>query len=276
MKKILCALGISMLLFTACSPQYMKIAKHYVQTGGDTLAIMIYPPATGNIMYTNYKTDEIDGFDSMTEEEQTKAMKGNSLFLKDLSDDVIYDLFVNRFIRHLASTNVLVYTPEYMDEYMKHQNKVYANMAQIELEEYYDVMTDERVIFDKKYVHDTYVDAFAVNLWVGVPKDGIEKVLYACNRVTDYHKGWFYAGYYEDDVMYEESNINLDLEYVERFITLIADRYAEYLYAYFMTDYVRRHDASPVSEQLPDTLSLHYSFNGKMIYTADETYRFVQ
>ncbi|MDL2240931.1 hypothetical protein LJC69_04835, partial [Bacteroidales bacterium OttesenSCG-928-K22] len=235
----------------------------------------LFIPPGNNIVYTNHKTVEIPGIDTLSENEKAIALKRNSEYLNQLNDVSVYEMFVNKFLTNLAKTKLNIYTPEFENEFYKNEKRLIVDMAKIEFDEYYDMVRDEKTYFGKLYYNETYINAFAINVWFDFIQDENTKLLYATNRITDYHKGWFVEGYFEDEIYYYEDNTALRYEHIEYFLDVVAQRYAEYMYDYIMTDYVYKKQR--ISEtNVPDSITLHYNKKKDRIFIADDDYKFIE
>ena len=273
MKKIIYLAIAALISLSSCAPAYFKDAKYFVNTKGDKLAVMFVSPSD-NIIYTNHKSPEIAGFDTLSDDAKNEALKKNSLFLSKLNNSTVYELFVNKFLKSFAGLGLDVYTKEFENEFNKNQNKLTIDLSQIEFDEYFDMVKDEKTYFGKHYYNDTYINAFAINVWIDYIKQDNRKLLFASNRITDYHKGWFETGYYENDIYYYEDNIAMDFEHLEYFLDVVARRYAEYMYDYILTDYVSEKQAA-LQKPLPNA-TLHFNSKKNKIYTVEDNYKFVE
>ncbi|MDR2084265.1 MAG: hypothetical protein LBP67_04655 [Bacteroidales bacterium] len=274
MKKIIYLAVFSFISLTSCAPAYFKDAKHFVKTNGDNLAVMFVSPGN-NIVYTNHKPLEIKGFDTLSVSEKEIVLKENSDFLSQLDNSNVYELFINKFLVYFTKTGLNVYTQEFEEEFNKNENKLIIDIAQVEFDEYYDMVRDEKEYFGKLYHNETYINAFAINIWIDYIKNNNTKLLFATNRITDYHLGWFETGYYEGDIYYYEDNIEMKFEHIEYFLDHVAKRYAEYLYDYIMTDYV--YQMQTISNtNVPDSITLHHSSGNNRIFIIGDDYKFIE
>lgn len=266
---LFCCIGM---IVHSCMPAFLKPAKQFV-LNSDSIAVMVIP--ADNILYTNIKTDLIEGYDSLSAEQKLVAMKEQSLLLSQLTDSIIYVSFVNKYIYYLTQTSLKVYTQEYDYLFESNKKKSVVKLAQIECEEYFDKVRDEDVINDAYLVYnDAYVNAFAFNLWVECtsPYNDTATVLFANNRITDKHYGWFEQDW-NGNVLYYENNVELDLQRVENFLNKLAERYANYTFDYLLNNYINSTMATP---EIPDSSSLHFDIQSGKFYYVDDNYKFIK
>ena len=98
-------------------------------------------------------------------------------------------------------------------------------------------------------------------------------LLYATDRITDYHEGWFAKDHYGEIIYYSE-NDELTIDHIDVFLKIVAKKYANYLYDHILNGYVE--NVYPEVVTYPKDMSLHYDFNTKNIELVGENERFVE
>ncbi len=284
MKKLFLLISL-ILLFASCSTsEYLKVARNF-NSQNDSLAVLVLRP--DNIIYTNHKSyDDLKGLDDMSPKDREALLKSKSQFLSQYNDTLINRIFVDNLIGELAKTNLDVYTIEYLDEYNKCRagNRFMVEIHQLEFDEYYDVVHDTYTEIRKNrtdgndtliYNKDTYINAFASNIWVDCycPYGDTMSLLYATDRIIDYHEGWF-AKDYNGEIIYYSENDELTVGHIDIFLRNVAKKYANYLYDHILNSYVK--NVHPEVVTYPKDMSLHYDFTTKYTELVGEKERFVE
>lgn len=284
MKKLFLLVSLT-LLFASCSTsEYIKVARNF-SSQHDSLAVLVLRP--DNILYTNHKSyDDLKGLEDMSPKDREALLKSKSQFLSQYNDTLINCIFVDNLIGELAKTNLDVYTIEHLDEYNKCREgkRFMVEIHQLEFDEYYDVVHDTYSEIKKNrmdgndtliYNKDTYINAFASNIWLDCycPYGDTMSLLYATDRITDYHEGWFAKDHYGEIIYYSE-NDELTIDHIDVFLKIVAKKYANYLYDHILNGYVE--NVYPEVVTYPKDMSLHYDFNTKNIELVGENERFVE
>lgn len=284
MKKFLILLSISVLFVTSCiTKEYVKSARSFYNDN-DSLAVLVLRP--DRILYTNHKVYDSLSLDTMSKAHVNEFLIKNSLFLKNLNDTIINKVFVDKFIRVLAQTNLKVYTSEFVDEFEKNdENMRYViDLRKLEFDEFIDVVTDEYMTVKNNlqggkdttiFIHDTYLNYFAGNIWLDYysPYSDSMSVLYANNKISDSHNGMFTKDYY-GDVIYYEDNYELTNDHIIIFLDLIAGHYANYMYNHILNEHLRVHESQSLN--IPDSLSVYYELSNGKIKLVDKQSRFIK
>ncbi len=258
-------------LITSCTPTYIKVARQFVSKDND-LAVMVYPPEIENIIYKYVNTQEIPGYDTMSAKNKALSEIEYSEFLKEIQPSVIYDLFVNTYIETLSETSVNVYTPEFAEEFNRNNNRTIIKLTQLQFDEYIEKTTDEALFYDSiVYYNDVFLDAFAISLWVDMqnPATANPQILFASDKITDYHDGSFYYDFYSRDILYEEDNMDMSPADIKYFIKKMAENYAYYTYDYLLTNYVKS-NITEEENKLPEKRNLHLDQRTKFVYFYDD------
>lgn len=283
MKKMLILLSIVVLAVTSCATEeYVKSARNFYDNN-DSLAVLVLRP--DKILYTNHKVYDSLLLDTLSQAQISDFLIDNSIFLKNLDDTIINEVFVDKFIRVLAQTNLKVYTSDFFDEFEKNNsdNQYVIDLRKLEFDEYIDVVTDEYMTVKHNlmggkdtvlFVHDTYLNYFAGNIWLDYhsPYSDTTSVLYANNRISDSHYGMFTKDYY-GDVVYYEDNLELTPGNIITFLDLIAGHYANYVYNHILNDYMRANEKEVMN--FSDSLSVYFELSNGKIKLVDQQSRFI-
>jgi len=227
-------------LTISCYPEW-KLAKTYIESKPD-LSIMIFP--TDYVFKINLKQSEIGDTTGMTSLEIDSTLKANSLFLKNISDSIFLETFINSMMTEFEKLGFNVYTENYIDSFLFFQSPAYIfNIAQIELEEHYLEYEDEEELGDNIYHKSLDLDAVSLNSWFELSQlNGEEegrKLFYASETIADITDGYFSQNIFTGAVEYKYQTIELDVDIIYRYIELLGRRYAGYTFDYILNEYIK-------------------------------------
>lgn len=263
---------LSVVILTSCYPEY-KLAKSYIDSEQDH-SIMILP--IDYLFKTNLKVDEIKDTTGMSEWEIDSVLMANSMFLKDISDSIFLETFINSLIREFEQLGFNVYTENYIDSFLFFQTPAYIfNIAQLELEEHSFEFEDSELIRGIEYYKKLQLDAITINTWLEIStlnsdEEGRE-LFFADETIADIVDGHFGENLFTGQVKYNYRIVNMDEEIIYRYCELLGRRYAGYTYDYIMNEYVKQH--FPSNKKL--RFYMHYNRENKTLDTTVED-RFVE
>ncbi|MCX6243721.1 MAG: hypothetical protein NTU98_03370 [Bacteroidetes bacterium] len=216
----------------------------------------------------NHKGEEIAGFDSMTGPQQDSALYADSRFIKNVDDSIFLDRYVNSFIEELRALGFKVYV-DGIDSLFKFQPQSYiVNLAQVQLDEYYQPFEDSEPIGDSVFYKTYELNAVDASAWIEVNKFNVVKpvktVLYSSFTGSDGFSGSFVEDGF--NIRYRYKIDSLDMHDVYNLASFSGRRHANYLYDYFMNQYIVRNMPSGF-----DILGyLHYDRQRKAFYFTDD------
>jgi len=192
------------LLLTSCYPEY-KLAKSYIETEQD-ISIMILP--TNYVFKKNLKVKEAGDIKDMTDMQKDSTLMANSSFLKNISDSIVLETFINSLIIEFEQLGFKVYTESQLDSFLFIKTPAYIfNIAQIELEEHYNVHEDQQDFGDYTYHKTVDLDAISYNFWFELSElnDATEntKLLYASETINDVVYGYFTENMFTGSIKYK-------------------------------------------------------------------------
>jgi len=227
-------------LAVSCYPEW-KLAKSYIESKPE-LSIMIFP--TDYVFKINLKRSEIGDTTGMTSMELDSTLEANSLFLKNISDSIFLETFINSMIIEFEKLGFDVYTENYIDSFLFFQSPAYIfNIAQIELEEHYLDYEDEEEFGDNIYHKSLDLDAVSLNSWFELSKlNGKEegrKLFYTSETIADIADGYFTENIFTGKVQYKYQIIDLDVDIIYRYAEHLGQRYAGYTFDYILNEYIK-------------------------------------
>lgn len=259
-------------LLSSCYPEY-KLAKSYIDSEPDN-SIMILP--IDYLFKTSLKIDEIGDTTGLSSYEIDSVLIANSSFLKDISDSVFLETFINSLITEFEKLGFTVYTENYIDSFLFFQSPAYLfNIAQIELEEHSFEFEDSELIRGTEYFKKLKLNAMTINTWLEISTLNAEEegreLFFADETIADIVDGHFGENLFTGDVKYNYRIIEMDEDIIYRYCELLGRRYAGYTYDYIMNEYVKQN--FPSNKKL--RFYMHYNRTNKTLDTTVED-RFVE
>lgn len=260
------------IIISSCSTERM-LASDFMDLDSP-VAILVMPP--DQLLKQNDKTFEIEGYDTLSAEQQVKQLKENSALLKYLSDRRVVDGFYNTFVQHLAETNIQVFTQDYKDQFFAIKDKpaYIISIGQLQLEEYYEQVDESQIYDDPEMVpEDVYLNAIALNAWIDIKnvKDTTASLLlFGTDNITDGFSSSFRTYPFTGEVRYKMNRDMLEPKDVYAFSDVLGFRFSSFVYDYFMNHYIFL--KMPDGQQ-PDAY-YHYDPLNRTFLPANENMRF--
>ncbi len=231
-----------MIALTACYPEW-RVARSYIDSDPE-VSILILP--TNYVFKKNLKVDELKQRDSLSNVQLDSAMMANSIFLRNISDSIFLENFVNSMIDEFMKLGYTVYTEQMLDSFLFVKTGAYIlNIAQIELEEHYTVHEDKQEFDDYIYFKSVDLNAISYNFWFemsAVNNDAEEhKLFYASETINDVVYGYFTENMFTGDIKYKYNISEIDEDIIYRYSAYFGRRFAGYTYDYLMNRYIEEH-----------------------------------
>ena len=216
------------------------MAKSYIETEHD-ISIMILP--TDYVFKKNLKVKEAGDIKEMTDMQKDSALMANSSFLKNISDSIVLETFINSLIIEFEQLGFKVYTEYQLDSFLFIKTPAYIfNIAQIELEEHYNVHEDQEAFGDYTYHKTVDLDAISYNFWFELSElnDASEntKLLYASETINDVVYGYFVENMFTGNIKYKYNVNEIDLNVIYKYCGIFGERNAGYTHDYLMNKYI--------------------------------------
>jgi hypothetical protein len=252
---------------TSCLPE-RKVAKTFIESQ-NMISLLVNPP--GFIYKYNHKGEAIEGFDSLSAQQQDSALWGQSKYIQFINDSVLLENYMNTFIDELRLLGFNVYLNSTIDSFIteKHQSYI-VDIAQLQLDEYYYPLRDEDAFLDTIYYKQFNLNAVDFSCWFDLSKAGSENprktLLYGTNTAYDTFDGRFFNDPFSGMVRYKYTIDSLKTKDVYEMGTYLGKKHAGYLYDFFMNQYIAKH--------LPEGIKMedyyHYNRPRKSIVSAYE------
>lgn len=264
---LIVVLFTSIIFFSSCYPEY-KLAKTYIDSEPDN-SIMILP--IDYLFKSNLKIEELGDTTGMSEWEIDSALLDNSMFLKDISDSVFLETFINSLMMEFEKLGMNVYTENYLDSFLFFQTPAYIfNIAQLELEEHSFEFEDKELIRGIEYYKKLQLNALTINTWLEIStlnsdEEGRE-LFYANETIADIVDGHFGENLFTGGVKYNYRIVKMNEEIIYRYCEMLGRRYAGYTYDYIMNEYIKQN--FPSNKKL--RFYMHYNRENKTLDTTVE------
>lgn len=231
---------LAIVLLSACYPEW-KLAQNYIKSSPD-VSVMILP--TNYVFKKNLKITNEKEFKNLPEWEKDSLSLAQSSFLKDISDSVFLERFINSMIVEFEAFGFKVYTEEYLDSFLFIQSPAYIfNIAQIELEEHYNIYKDEAEVDGYTYYKSVDLDAISYNFWFEISELNNDKkkttLLFVDETITDRINGYFSENIFTGEVKYKYKRDEIDLDIIYRYCDIFGKRYAGYTFDFLMNNYIQ-------------------------------------
>lgn len=224
---------------TSCYTEW-RLAKSYIESEPD-VSILILP--TNYVFKKNLKVDELEKSDAFTDAQLDSALMENSLFLQAISDSIFLENFINSMIDEFVGMGFKVYTEQMLDSFLFVKTPAYLfNIAQIELEEHYNVHEDKQEFGDFIYFKNVDLNALTYNFWFEMSELNAEsesrKVFFASETINDVVYGYFTENLFTGDIKYKYNVNEIDLDIIYRYSGYFGRQCAGYTFDYLMNQYI--------------------------------------
>jgi hypothetical protein len=235
----LLSMALILLHLTSCNPG-RGLANRFVKER-QPMAILLLPPEF-SYKY-NYKIPDIENFDSLPKLTQDSLLFYNSKLLQYINDSLFISNYINGMSTGLRSFGFNVHTSGSSESFVSRGSEgLIVNIAQIELEEYFDSISDNASFGDEElYNYELYLTALNINSWfelTRVNQQDTTPVLYASNTLADRFEGGFRYFPFSGEVKYEYTIDSLKVEEIYPSVYAFGNRYAGMLFDFLMNDYI--------------------------------------
>ena len=260
--------GIFLLVFLSSCSLERKLAQGFINNP-PPISIQLFSPE-GLLKYS-HKGELIPGFDSLSSSRQDSALYYNSQFLQFIDDSIYLENYVNSFIDELRSLGFNVFVEESIDTFLKNQPQSYLlSMVQVQLDEYRFPLEDSASFGDSTFYKNFFLNAVDASSWFEISKMNtvkpVKTVLRSTFPASDGFAGRFLLNGFSSDVVYKYKIDSLNLKDIYDLATYTGRKHANYLFDYFMNQYVAIH--LPPGEEMQ--YNLHYNHDAKFLEANDE------
>lgn len=234
-------LNVFVVLISTTTVFAQSQAREFIESQNDTtLRQVVYLSCTNDLIKTNDKIEEMQGFSSLDKDVQDTLIKKYTLILNDVNDDSIISTFKSEIIDQMTYLGFKV-IPTNKEDFPKvlKNNESTLDIAQLELEEYSDIDSIMSENISNERVYHLRLDGIKVNAWlIYNENDTNSKEVFFCDEsMRDY-----FEGYIEQEAAnryfanYSITKINPNDAYLTSFQS--ATTAANYFYNFLMNRYV--------------------------------------
>jgi hypothetical protein len=230
------------LVLSSCYPEY-KLGKAFIESKPD-VSIMILP--TDFVLKNNLKLDEIGETGNMSDQEIDSLALAKSLFLKEISDSVFLETYINSMISEFEKFGFKVFMDNAADSFLFFQSPSYIlNLAQLQLEEGYNEFKDSDEFGGNTYFKTFKTNAVTFDTWLELtqlnPKKEGRKLFFASHTIADIVDGYFTENLLTGEIKYKYQIMEIDVDIIYQYCKVLGSRYAGYVFDYLMNDYIMTH-----------------------------------
>ncbi len=191
----------------------------------------------------NLKRSEAGDTTGMSSEAIDSLLLAKSVLLKDISDSIFLETFINSMMIEFEKLGFKVYNQSYADSFLYIRSPAYIlNIAQILVEEHYNQYQDKEEIGDYEYFKTINQNALTFNFWFELGELNDEKqdpeLFYSSETINDLVTGYFIENPFTGAVKYKYQISEIDLDIVYEYCNILGQRYAGYTYDYLMNKYI--------------------------------------
>jgi len=265
---------VSAILFSSCYPEY-KLAKAYIESKPG-FSILILP--TNYIFKKNLKKENSGDTTGLTGWEIDSARMANSSFLKDISDSIFLETYINSMFNEFEALGFTVYTEHVLDSFLFFQKKAFLlNLAQLEIEENKTEFEDRGEVNGYVYYKSIDVDAINFNSWIELStlnsdEEG-RRLFFASETIADIINGHFTQSLATGEIKYKYQSVEIDIDLIYKYAERLGQRYAGYTYDYLMNIYI----AKNYPEGRKRNYYMHYNrLNNTLDPTTDDRFELME
>jgi len=245
-----------------------KLGKEFL-TQAPEISIEVYTPE--NLYKFSHKGEKIPGFDSLSGPQQDSALYASSRFIRFVDDSTFLDKYVNAFIDELRGIGFQVFVDSNVDTILRTQPQAYVvNMTQVQLDEYFEPYEDSEQVGDTEFYKSFELNAVDASSWFELNKYNavkpVKTVLYSSFTASDGFTGNFIMNNFNLNLQYRYKIDSLRLNDIYDLASFSGRRHANYLFDYFMNQYISYH----MPEGMEILGYLHYSPSRKTFNFTEE------
>lgn len=263
------------LVFTGACTVERKLANEFYRNRQNT-AVMIIP---ADFVYKrNLKAWEVSDAGWMEQNVLDSVLFYKSLYMQFVSDSIFLENYMNHLIKGLREKGLKVYLQPDSDLFFEDtREKFIVNVAQLLLEEDVELLFDPETDPAYAYIGDFYLNTVTLSSWFeisGVNEPEPKKtVAFSEMTLRDRFEGRLRFFPFSGNVVYAYTVDSIKVEDIYYLAMVAGNRYAGYLFDYFMNRFVDRN--IPANETR--TTYYRYDFFSRMLKQAlDEKFIFIE
>ncbi|HRZ76683.1 MAG TPA: hypothetical protein P5248_04900 [Bacteroidales bacterium] len=228
-------------LSSGCSAE-RNLSRAFARSWEPPALLLLTPDG---VIRENLKTSEVDKLKGLSPQARDSLLLSGSTYLKDVSDSMFLDTYVNAFAEKLRSQGYTVYWESQLDTFLTLPGPSWIlDMAQVMLEEY-SIPKTEQQMFDDTITYYKRIDLNAVSMhsWFELSPVNTDnarlEVLYASHFLQDRLQGSFVRHPLKGTVSYKYSLREMQLNDIYHLAGILGIKYAGWITDHFMHNYVK-------------------------------------
>ena len=228
-------LFIFILVLLACNTE-KKYAKLFLHEK-DSVSLMIMKPDV--VFKTNYKSNEITYFDSLTSSVQDSLLYARSSFIQYFSDTEIIKCYYTSLVQGLNDYDLKPYGTDNFGTFFEQKTKAFIfQIAQMQIEEYKIPFEESAVFGEEEHTVNFDLNAVNFNIWYEVSQlnadSGLMTILYNQQNIQDKISGHFKKYFLSEDVRYDYNRKDVSVTNVFELAAKTGKLHAQYIFDYLM------------------------------------------
>jgi len=230
------------LILASCS-QERRLAGRFITERRQSNILFLEPSFSYKF---SYKIPDSVDFEKQSKQVQDSLIFFNSALLQYVDDSLLFSEFNSGFAKGLNALGYNFYDAKQTDAFMHAGSGTIVNLTQVQLEEYYDSITDEASFSeDERYNYHLFITAINFDNWFEISSinttDTARTLLYITNKINDNVNGGFRYFPLSGDVKYSYTIDSLKVNDIYSFAAYFGNLYAGYFLDYQMNNYVETH-----------------------------------
>jgi hypothetical protein len=227
------------------------------------------------VLKYNHKGELVEGFDSLSRQQQDSALWAGSTYVQYLRDSILLENYMSNFISELRLLGFDVYLYELHDSIIRKKPQSYLlDIPQMQLDEYLYPLRDEDEFLDTVYFKTINLNAVDYSCWFelrkAVSESNRKALLYASSTAYDSFDGRFFNDPFTGLVRYRYTIDTLVVNDLYDMAAYLGKKHAGYLYDFFLNQYIARN----MPEGIDFNEYYHYNRNRKNLTPVYDDERF--
>jgi hypothetical protein len=257
---------VAIILLGSCSVEH-KLAEQFIKDKKPGAIMLIAPDF---VYKSSFKIPDIENFNALSQNVIDSIAYFNSDIIQFCEDSVYIGHFIAGLEKGFEYLKIPVYEDNDASDFLDNGEQAYIfNIAQIQLEEFYDSISDQ-TSYDSASSNPNaiYITAINLNNWIKITKLNHEKsdynMLYSSQMIYDDFKGYFVYYPLADEFEYNYSIDSLSVEKLYSSAFTLGFRHAQWLFDYLLNDYIAKNLPAGTSTKKRYTYNYEYRLLKKL------------
>ncbi|MBW6490237.1 MAG: hypothetical protein K0B15_03470 [Lentimicrobium sp.] len=229
-------------ILSSCSTERI-LARQFLKNTEPEAMLLLAPDY---VFKKGYKLPDSLDSEKYSPYQLDSVLLANSTIIRNVNDSVYFSAFMFGFSNALKQFGYLVYESENAGEFLsKGAKSLIVNLAQSELEEYYDSIGEKAQFGDEDiYSYEFFITSVNLNFWFEINGvnyyDSIMPVLFSQQVLSDRVEGGFRYFPFSGDVKYIYAIDSIELRDLYNAAFNAGELNATYLHDYLLNRYIQK------------------------------------